>query len=105
MWRPIVSDRIPYERAIQILDAEHTAWVEAEAARRSARDAYFAKARANQIRLCDCCAKPMPEYDHSMQCDGCDAPWNWATPKGRREMRAAELDAELARLQAERAKL
>lgn len=81
------------------------AWGEAEAARREARKAYENAAANAGLRLCSHCAKPMPEYDSSMQCDGCYLPWGWFTPEGLRKQRAADLDAKIVALQKERAAL
>lgn len=97
--------RRTYRESIDLLSTERAAWVEASAALEVAREAYLAKAAAHDIDLCTHCTKPMPEFDHSQQCDGCHLPWNWATPQGERELRAAELDARLEQLKAERAKL
>lgn len=80
-------------------------WADACQAADLAKKAYFAAATGAGIKLCTCCAKPMPEYDNSQTCDGCHLGWGWDTPQGRRDRRAAELDEQLERLRAERAKL
>lgn len=94
-----------YNEATEKLRPLWDAWAEAADAQRAAKTAYERAASAAGVQLCSFCAKPMPDYDSSMHCDGCHQPWGWDTPQGRRERRAAELDAELARLRAERKKI
>jgi hypothetical protein len=93
------------EQASALLRGEWDAWAEALQTAADAREAYYAKARASNVRLCADCAKPMPGYDNSQSCDGCHLPWGWDTPQGRRDRRAEQLDAEIERLRAERSKL
>ncbi len=86
--------------AWDLLRPEQRAWNKAHEECQAAKKAYLAKAEANGLRLCDHCAKPMPGYDSSQNCDGCHLPWGWATSEGRKARRAAALKAEIAARQA-----
>lgn len=88
--------------ATELLAAQWDAWCDAHEAAKSAGRCYEQLAQTLGIPLCQSCNKPMPEYDHSQECDGCHLPWGWNTPAGQRELRAAELDRKLAQLQKER---
>lgn len=81
------------------------AWARACRAEEKAKEAYYDAAAASGVQLCDSCSKPMPGYDTSRECDGCHLPWGWDTPEGRKAREREELDAKIAALQAQRAKL
>ena len=89
---------------VHLKDAWDT-WERALVKVEEAKSLYFRIAGASKIRLCLSCNKPMPTWDHSQTCDGCDLPWGWDSAQGRRDRRAAELDSEIERLRAERSKL
>lgn len=94
-----------YNEATERLRPLWDAIADAKTALEAAENAYVRAAKVAGVDICHSCNKPMPDYDSSMNCDGCHLPWGWDTPKGRRDRRAAELDAELARLRAEREKI
>lgn len=94
-----------YNEATAMLSPAWEAYRESVAAVERAKAFYFKTAESGSVRVCTHCSKPMPDYDNSWRCDGCHLPWGWDTPQARRDRRAAELDAEIKRLSAERAEL
>ena len=103
--RPARSQCMPYASATEALRPLWDAWARAGVALTAARKAYNDAASAQNIALCYRCSKPMPDYDVSSECDGCHLEWGWSTPEGRAKRERAELDAQIASLQARRAKL
>jgi hypothetical protein len=89
---------VNYEEATKVLSEPWNEWKEAQERSRAAHKAYLDAVRQVPVQICQRCEKPMPDYDHSNECDGCHLDWGWATPQACRDRRAAELDAEIERL-------
>lgn len=94
--------RMKYNEATEKLGELWSSIVKAHQGWRDAERLYIAAARDAGVRLCCECSKPMPDYDNSQSCDGCQLEWGWSTPQGLQDARAAQLDREINRLQKER---
>lgn len=100
-----MSRRPSYNEATAALTPAYIAWADARAAVQAAKDAYLAKVKEIDAKMCWHCYKPMPDYDDSTQCDECHLPWGSSTPEGRKKLEAARIDAQIKALQERKAKL